>query len=53
LIGFHGFGAVIEDLVPFMQFAIQEQWPLSRLATMIAPHPSYGEILKLAIDKTQ
>lgn len=51
LLGFHGFGVVIEDLVPLMQVAIQEKIPLSTLASLVAPHPSYGEILKLAIER--
>jgi len=50
LLGFHGFGVVIEDLVPLVQFAIQDKTPLSQLATLVAPHPSYGELLKLALE---
>ena len=53
LLGFHGFGAVIEDLIPLIQLAIQEKLSLKMLATLVAPHPSYGEILKLAIENTQ
>ena len=51
LLGFHGFGVMIEDLIPLIQFGIQEKAPLSRLATLIAPHPSYGEILKIATER--
>jgi dihydrolipoamide dehydrogenase len=51
LLGFHGFGVAIEDLVPLMQLAIQEKMSLKTLASMVAPHPSYGEILKMAIER--